>query len=390
VPYDVVNRQEAKALAADNPLSFLHVVRAEIDLPDAVSAYDPKVYAQAKANFSQMLAQGYFVRDPDETVYLYRQIMNGHAQVGLVACCLVDEYDNDRIKKHEKTRQDKEDDRTRHTLEIQANAGPVFLTYQGQPAIDRMVRTIVTEEAPLYDVTTVDGVQHTVWKVGDPKPFVDLFVAVPALYVADGHHRSASASRTRAHMRANNPQHRGDEKYNRFLGVLFPADQLKILPYNRIVHDLNGLSAKAFVERVGKVFEVEAGAQASPAKRGEFSMFLDDQWYRLRAPKSLVENPDPVESLDAAILQTQVLGPILGIEDPRTSNRIDFVGGIRGTQVLGEHVRANPGSVAFSMYPTSVEELINVADAGRVLPPKSTWFEPKLRSGLLVHELSDF
>ena len=390
VPYDVVDRREAHRLAADNPHSFLHVVRAEIDFPESTSPYDDKVYAKAKTNFNNLIENGQLIRDADNTVYLYRQIMGNHAQIGLVACCLVDEYDSDLIKKHEKTRKDKEDDRTRHTLEIQANAGPVFLTYRGDPEIDRLVSDIVSKQKPLYDVTTPDKVQHTVWKVQAPQAFVTAFAPVPALYVADGHHRSASASRARAALREQNSQHTGQENYNRFLAVMFPADQLSILPYNRVVHDLNGLDSQAFLARVAIVMDVQEGAKASPLSRGEYSMFLNDRWYQLKAPRRLVEANDPVERLDAAILQSQILDPLLGIDDPRTSDRIDFVGGIRGTEELEKRVRSKPGAVAFSLFPTSVDELIAVADAGLVLPPKSTWFEPKLRSGLLVHELREF
>ena len=311
--------------------------------------------------------------------------MGDHSQVGVVCCSPVDEYDEGLIKLHEKTRPDKEDDRTRHVLTLSAHAGPVFLTYRGTPAIDAAVAAAIDSE-PLYDFVAPDGVGHTVWRVTDYQAIVDGFVEVPATYVADGHHRAKSASRAREARREANADHSGEERYNVFLTVLFPADQLAILPYNRVVHDLNGHTAEALLEAIGQVMTVTPDADPSPSERGRFAMYLGGTWYGLEAPAARTGDPDPVESLDAAILQADVLAPLLAIDNPRTSKRIDFVGGIRGTDELAQRVEERGDGVAFSLYPVSLDQLLAVADAGRVLPPQSTWFEPKLRSGLIVHE----
>ena len=389
VPYDIVDTSEARSLAAGNEDSFLHVVRPEIDLPEGQDLYAPIVYEAAASSFRRLVADDVLRRDPDPALYLYRQTMGKHSQIGVVACCSVDEYDDDTIKKHEKTRPDKEDDRTRHALAIGAHVGPVFLTYRGQASIDALVAEHESAHEPIYDVAAEDGVRHTVWRVAEADPLAAGFASVPALYVADGHHRSKCASRVRETCRDANPGHDGTEPYNAFLAVLFPADQLRILPYNRVVHDLGGRSRDQFLERLAAVMRVAEGADPTPARRGTFSMYLDGRWYSLRAPQELTDHPDPVASLDASILQTQILEPLLGIEDPRTAKRIDFVGGIRGTDELERRVAARPGSVAFSLYPVSVEQLLDVSDAGLLMPPKSTWFEPKLRSGLLTHEFAD-
>lgn len=386
VPYDVVNTEEARALAEGHPLSFLHVVRPEIDLPPETDIHDDAVYAQAPKALARLIEDGHLIRDDQPGLFLYRQIMGDHSQVGVVGCGAVDDYDLDLLKKHEKTRPDKEDDRTRHVLTLSAHAGPVFSTYRGTARIDGIVESVIARQEPLYDFTAVDGVRHTVWRVPSPDDLSEAFQEVPATYVADGHHRAASASRARAARREESEAFRPDDEVNFFLTVLFPADQLAILPYNRFVHDLNGLSAEAFLERVGDVMKVTPDAAPSPDRKGDFSMYLGATWYRLEAPQEAVENEHPVDSLDAAILQDLLLGPILGIDDPRTSTRIDFVGGIRGTAELEKRVREAGGGVAFSVFPVSVDELMAVADAGLVLPPKSTWFEPKLRSGLLIHE----
>jgi uncharacterized protein (DUF1015 family) len=386
VPYDVVDTAEARELAAGNPHSFLHVVRPEIDLPETTDIHDDAVYAQAPKALSRLVGEGVLVRDEEPALYLYRQIMDGHAQIGVVGCAAVDEYDRDLVKKHEKTRPDKEDDRTRHVLTLSAHAGPVFLTYRGTERIDAAVERVVSAEEPLYDFVAVDGVAHTVWRVPDGAEIAAAFREVPATYVADGHHRAASASRARAARRAASERFTGDEEVNFFLAVLFPGDQLRILPYNRVVHDLNGLSPEAFLARLRDIMAVTPAGPPSPDRKGRFAMYLGGAWHRLEAPREAVEADDPVASLDAAILQDLVLGPVLGIDDPRTSARISFVGGIRGTGELVRRVEANRDGVAFSLHPVSMDELMAVADAGRVLPPKSTWFEPKLRSGLLIHE----
>ena len=385
VPYDVLDTREARALADGNPDSFLHVVRPEISLKEGVSLYADEVYEAAPAALKRLQESGALIRDPDPALYLYRQIMGEHSQVGVVACNPVDEYDQDLIKKHEKTRPDKENDRTRHVTTMRAHAGPVFLTYRGRTEIDALVSGIISTEDPLYDFTAKDGVRHTVWKVSEPGPLQQEFQEVPLTYVADGHHRTASASRAREAMRSNNPGHTGTENYNRFLSVLFPADQLKILPYNRHVLDLNGHDEAGLLEKLSQVFVPLDSDTPSPKERGTFSVYLNGIWRQYRAQTTDLDQEDPVKRLDAAILQDRVLGPLLGIDDPRTSGRIAFIGGIRGTDELSQRVDALPGSVAFSLYSLGVDQLMDVADQNRVLPPKSTWFEPKLRSGLLVH-----
>lgn len=385
VPYDVVDTAEARALAAGNPLSFLHVSRPEIDLPDGTYIYSDAVYAQAVAALSGLKARGALATDPEARYYAYRQVMGDHAQTGIVTCCHIDDYGADVIKKHERTRQDKEDDRTRHVLELGANTGPVFLTYRDVAAIDDCVAA-ATSGAPLYDFTAADGIRHTVWKIGasDSGRLQSLFGAVPAAYVADGHHRAKAAWRAGAERRAANPHHTGDEEYNWFLAVLFPASQLKILPYNRCVADLRGMTQEAFLERVGKVFSVKPGATPEASGTRDCRMYLGGQWYDLSWPAF---EADPVGSLDVSVLQERLLKPILGIDDPRTSTRISFVGGIRGTGELERRVDDGRAAVAFSMAPVTVAQMMAIADAGQTMPPKSTWFEPKLRSGLLIHEL---
>ncbi len=384
VPYDVINTEEARSLADGNPASFLHVVRPEIDLPEGTDIHADAVYEQGAAGLHRLQQEGALIRDDEPALYIYRQRMGDHVQTGVVGRCAVDEYDDDLIKKHEKTRPDKEDDRTRHVVTMRAHAGPVFLTYRGDDGINAAVRD-ATDGDPLYRFTAPDGVEHTVWRAPRSEAITAAFEQVPCTYVADGHHRSASASRARAVMRDANPAHDGSEDYNFFLAVLFPADQLQILPYNRVVHDLNGLDADGLRERIAQVMELQEGGAPTPDRRGTFAMYLDDRWYSLKAPDTALRQEDPVASLDAAILQDLVLGPILGIDDPRTSDRISFVGGIRGTDELVNRVRERDAGCAFSMHPLGIDQLMNVADQSRVLPPKSTWFEPKLRSGLVVH-----
>ena len=383
VPYDVVNSEEAAELAKGNPWSFLHVSRPEIDLPPGTDLYADEVYAKAAENFQKLIAECPLVLDDEPSLFLYRLRMGDHEQTGLVACCSVDEYDGDRIKKHERTRRDKEDDRTRHLVTLGAQTGLVFLTYRGRDEIDAAVEEALASE-PLYDFTAPDGIAHTLWRVPEPSRFVELFDPVPALYVADGHHRSASASRARAELAARNPGHTGDEEYNFVLAVVFPADQLQILPYNRTVKDLNGLTPEQFLEAVRERFDVTEGAAASP-ERGEFAMYLGGSWYGLRPPAGSVDASDPIKSLDVSVLQDRLLEPVLGIADVRTDKRIDFVGGIRGTAELERLVDSGKAAVAFSLYPTTVDDLMRIADAGEIMPPKSTWFEPKLRDGLVIH-----
>jgi uncharacterized protein (DUF1015 family) len=386
VPYDVVNRAEAAALATGNPYSFLHVGRSDIDLPADVDPCDPRVYAKAREALDRFQAEGTLVRESVPSLYLYRQIMDGRAQTGVVGCVHVDDYEQNLIRKHEKTRPEKEDDRTRHVLALRANAEPVFLTYRGRSEIERLSRPILMS-APLYDFTADDDVRHTVWRITDPGPFLDAFRAVPHAYVADGHHRSASAWRAGRELRSAPVQHRGEGEYNWFLAALFPAEQLRILPYNRVVRDLAGQGPEEVLARLAHLGHVTTTDDPTPARPGTFGVFLKNAWYRLAFDESAIDRRDPIASLDVSLLQDRVLGPILGIGDPRTDKRIDFVGGIRGTAELERRVRSGEMVMAFSLYPTSMDQLMAVSDAGQIMPPKSTWFEPKLRSGLFVHTL---
>ena len=383
VPYDVVDREEAAALAAGNPYSLLHVDRAEIDLPPGTDPYSDAVYAKALDNFSRLQSEGALIRETARVVYLYQQIMGSHVQTGIAALCHIDDYENNLIRKHEKTRQDKEDDRTRLIGTLSADTGPVFLTCRGDGAIDRFVNE-GKRGTPLYDFTAPDGIRHTVWRVEHAAELVDDFCRVPCAYVADGHHRTASAVRVGRERRAANPRHTGNEEYNWFLAVLFPASQLNILPYNRCVRDLNGRSEEELVaELKARGFAVEDAADATPPAPGEVRMYLGGRWRRVAWTAQA--GADPIARLDVTVLQERVLGPVLGIDDPRTSKRIDFVGGIRGTEELERRVNDGRAAVAFSMYPTTVDQLMEIADAGAIMPPKSTWFEPKLRSGLFIH-----
>jgi uncharacterized protein (DUF1015 family) len=387
VPYDVVNRAEAVVLAQGNPYSFLHVGRSDIDLPEDTDAHDPRVYAEARRALDRFLADGTLQKDPLPSIYVYRQVMDGRAQTGIVGCVHIDDYEQDVIRKHEKTRPDKEDDRTRHVLTLMANAEPVFLTYRGLEEVDRLVEPILGT-TPLYDFVAPDSVRHTVWLVPEPGSLVAAFRNVPCAYVADGHHRSASAWRAGRELRARLPGSKGEGEHDWFLAVLFPADQLRILPYNRVVRDLNGLDAAEVLARLTRVGKVTTTEEPNPWRPGEFCFVLAGRWYRLELDEATIDRGDPIGSLDVSLLQDRVLAPILGIGDPRIDQRIDFVGGIRGTAELERRVTSGEMAVAFSLYPTTLDQLMAVSDAGQVMPPKSTWFEPKLRSGLFVHELS--
>lgn len=387
VPYDVVSTDEARALAAGNPLSFLHVIRPEIDLPSGTDAHDDRVYAKAREALDALIAQGALVREDAPKVYLYRLVMDHRPQIGVVCSSHIDDYRNDVIRKHEKTRRDKEDDRTRHVLTLEANAGPVFLTYRNHEAIDRLVERD-TNSRPLFHFDAPDGVTHTVWAVDDPSDYVAAFAQIPCAYVADGHHRAASAARAGDELRANKPGHTDDEPFNWFLTVLFPASQLRILPYNRVVRDLGGRSADEVLDQLRGLGTVTPTMDPIPDRPGVFCVLLGDRgWHRLELDPASIDTRDPVASLDVELLQTRVLEPVFGIGDPRTDERIGFVGGIRGSGELERLVREGGAAAAVSLYPTSIEQLLDVADAGRMMPPKSTWFEPKLRSGLLVHTL---
>ncbi|HBB89292.1 MAG TPA: DUF1015 domain-containing protein [Blastocatellia bacterium] len=386
VPYDVVSTAEARALAADNPLSFLHVSRPEIDLPDGTDPYSDQVYRKALENYERLKKECPLENEDVPSIYLYRQIMGEHEQIGVVACCSIDDYDQEIIRKHERTRRDKEDDRTRHLLVLRAQTGPVFLTYRASRDIDTMVMETTMANA-IFDFTADDGVEHTVWRVPDPVRFVHAFREIPFLYIADGHHRAASAARARAELKEQSFGHTGDEEYNFFLAVMFPDDQLQILPYNRAVRDLNGLSPEQFLAAVRKSFDVTEGGSPTPERRGKWSMYLGGQWYTLMVAAGSPEPQGTVASLDVSILQDRLLDPILGIKDVRTDKRIDFIGGSRGTKELEKLVDEGKAAVAFSLHPTTIEELLRVSDAGEIMPPKSTWFEPKLRDGLLIHTI---
>jgi uncharacterized protein (DUF1015 family) len=385
VPYDVVDTTEARELARGNPRSYLHVIRPEIDLPEGIDLHDDAVYEKAAESFARFLREGWLEEDAQAGFLLYRLVRGDHRQTGVVACCSVDEYDRDLIVKHERTRPDKEDDRTRHVLTLSAHSEPVFLAHPPSPAIARCLEQ-ATQGTPLYDFTADDGIRHTVWRAPDPARLEELYRALPRLYVADGHHRSASASRARAVRREANRGHTGGEEYNFFLATVFPADQLRILPYNRVVKDLAGRSPEEFLAALRGRLEVGGEAGPEPARPGEVSMYLGGRWHRLRLfPEGKGRPADPVAALDIQRLQDEVLGPLLGVGDPRTDQRIDFIGGGRGPRALADRVDRGRAAVGFSMHATSMEELMAVADAGRVMPPKSTWFEPKLRSGLFVH-----
>ncbi len=381
VPYDVVNASEAAVLAEGKPHSLLHVDRAEIDLPRETDPYSEIVYTTARKNLEQLQRDGVLVREAAPSVYVYQQQMGPHVQRGLVALCHVEDYDAELIKKHEKTRRDKEDDRTKLIDTLSANTGPVFLTYRDEAAVTALVNAKV-QEKPVHDFAAPDGIRHTLWRVAEPARWIEAFGRVPVTYIADGHHRAASAARVARMRRERNPQHTGKEDYNWFLCVLFPASELKILPYNRIVSDLNGRTPEAFLAEVKGRFGLTENAAPTPSAVGDVSMYLGGKWYGLKLKAEA--NADPVSRLDVSLLQDKLLSPLLGVDDPRTSKRVDFVGGIRGTGELVKRVDVD-GGVAFSMYPVTIQQLMDIADAGQIMPPKSTWFEPKLRSGLVVH-----
>lgn len=386
VPYDVVNTEEARALASGKPLSFLHVSRPEIDLPPGTDLYSDAVYRKAVENFDKLIATCPLEKEAEPSLYLYRLIMGQHQQIGVVACCSIDEYDNDTIRKHERTRRDKEDDRTRHMVMLRAQTGPVFLTYRTRPEIDEQVSAAVTTE-PFFDLTAEDGIRHTIWRVTNTDGLVNGFASVPLLYIADGHHRAASASRARAELKEQSFTHTGKEDYNYFLTVIFPDSQVQILAYNRVVRDLNGLSKEEFFNALKRQFTITENASPEPPEPGNWSMYLDGKWYGLRLSPDATLPVGTVGMLDVSVLQDRLLDSILGIKDVRTDKRIDFVGGLRGTKELERLVDEGKAAVAFSLYPTTVEQLLMVSDASEIMPPKSTWFEPKLRDGLLIHTI---
>lgn len=389
LPYDVYNRQEALEEIQKEPLSFLRIDRAETNFPPEVGPEDPRVYQKARQILQEMIADGIFLREEKPAFYIYELTMDGRAQTGLVACSSIDDYLQGVIKKHENTREDKEIDRINHVDICNAQTGPIFLAYRAEETVNQVLAK-VKQEKPLYDFTAPDGIRHRAWIIDgeeDMDKIIQAFANIKDVYIADGHHRTASAVKVGLKRRQENPNYTGDEEFNTFLSVLFSHDELLIMDYNRVVKDLNGLGKEEFLEAITESFVVEklGASPYKPEVKGTFGMYLDGEWYKLTAREG-IRSTDPVEDLDVSLLQNHLLAPILGIQDPRTDQRIDFVGGIRGLEELGK--RANTDmKIAFALYPTSIEELFAVADAGRLMPPKSTWFEPKLRSGLFIHEL---
>jgi uncharacterized protein (DUF1015 family) len=389
-PYDVLSTDEARARSKGKPWSFLHISKPEIDLPVGTDPYAAEVYAKAAENLNKMLAAGVLTRDAAPCYYVYRLVMGSHSQTGLVAAASVADYDTNRIRKHEFTRPDKEDDRVRQIDALNAQTGPVLLAYPAAPQVDAILSK-ASSGTPDADVTAEDGIRHTIWVIRDAAVLAQLtaaFDAMHALYIADGHHRSAAASRVAAARRAANPKHNGEESYNYFLSVIFPYHQMKIMDYNRVMTDLNGMDAAAFLKRIGENFSVQpSSAPVKPAKPGEFGLYLPGQWYRLNIRADLIPVNDPVARLDVSLLQNHLIAPVLGINDPRRDKRIDFVGGIRGLPELEKRVNKDGMAMAFAMFATRMEDLMAVADANEVMPPKSTWFEPKLADGLVSHVL---
>lgn len=392
LPYDVMNSEEARAIGRDNPHSFLHVDKAEIDLDPDVDIHSKVVYEKARDNLQAMIEDDILIQDKEEKYYIYKQIMDGRSQVGLVGCASVDDYIEGKIKKHEFTRADKEEDRINHVDYTNAHTGPIFLTYRKNKEISSIIDEYMNKEKSEYDFVSEDGIRHVVWVIDDKKTIEDLtklFKDIENLYIADGHHRSASAVKVALRRRKEFPDYDGSEEFNCFLTVLFPDEDLYIMDYNRVVKDLNGNTPDELIEKIRGKFEIKAyqgEGQFKPGEKNVFGMYLDEKWYELRAKEGIFNPKDPVERLDVSILQDNILDPILAIKDPRTDKRIDFVGGIRGLDELEARVKSDM-KIAFSLYPTSIEDLISISDAGEVMPPKSTWFEPKLRSGIFIHKL---
>lgn len=386
VPYDVVNREEAAELAKGNPINFLRVTRSEIELKEKTNVYSHEVYQRAKENFDLLRHEAPLVQDSTPHFYIYKLTMGNHSQTGIAATFSVDDYEKDVIKKHEKTRKVKEDDRTNHIITTEAQTGPVFLTYKSVKEVDKVVNDTIGKKIPIYNFTTHDGIKHEVWIL--PDDYTDTVISeikkVKNLYIADGHHRAASASRAQKVKMEQNSNHTGEEEYNYFIGVLFPAEQLKILSYNRTICDLK-MDKIEFLEKVRKNFSIEETGFPNPPSEKTFAMYIDKKWYLLKPNENIKPSKAVGDKLDVSLLQNYLLHPVLGIEDQRTDTNIDFIGGIRGTEELEKLVDSGKASVAFSMFPVSVDDLINISDAGETMPPKSTWFEPKLRDGLLIH-----
>ena len=390
LPYDVMNSQEAAEMVKGNPLSFLHVDKAEIDLPEGTYIYDEKVYLKARENLNKLSEDGICIQDESPCLYIYRQIMNGRAQTGIVGCASIDDYMNNIIKKHELTRADKEADRINHVDYCDANTGPIFLTYRADKTVDAIVEKYVKNQ-PEYDFVTDDGITNTVWVVDcdeDIMALSDAFTNIPALYIADGHHRAASAVKVGMKRREAKPDYDGTEEFNFFLAVYFRSDDLAIMDYNRLIADYNGKTKDELFTEISEKFDIEKKDEIyHPETKHTFGMYIDKEWYKLTAKNGIFDENDPVDRLDVSILQKNVISPVFGIDDPRTDKRIDFVGGIRGLGELERRCETDM-QIAFSMYPTTLDDLMDIADAQKIMPPKSTWFEPKLLSGLFIHKLS--
>jgi len=395
VPYDVINKAEAQQLASDNPQSFLHITRSEIDLPERADVYSQEVYDKARSNFLQFIENGWLVKDEEESIYLYQQTMGDHTQTGILALSSIQDYFEDRIKKHEFTRPKKEKDRINNMKTLGAHAGPVFMTYKNVAEINQWVGEFITNNKAAVDFTATDDIQHKLWcvnNVGLVDALTTLFKQhVPASYIADGHHRAASSAKVGEMLKAENPNHNGEEAYNYFLTVLFPDIEMKILDYNRLVKDLNGLNVEAFLQKIKDDFEVELKGDNifKPGSTKSFGLYIEKQWYHLKAKPHTYNDNDPIDALDITTLSKHLLDKVLGIKDQRTDDRIDFVGGIRGLEELEKRVNSGDWEMAIALHPVSIQQLIDIADSGEVMPPKSTWFEPKLRSGLVVHRFDE-
>ena len=388
-PYDVISAEEARQRSAGNELSFLHVVRPEIDFPADTDPYSRQIYLQAAKNLDSMQRLGHLVEQDNESIYVYRQVFNGRQQYGIVCCYDVEHYRNGEIKKHENTRPVKEDDRTLHLTTCSAHTEPVFLTFKDSAEVNGLIEQDSSRDY-LIDFEASDGVRHTIWNVADAHNYVEAFKSIESVYIADGHHRTAAGERAATQRQSENSEHTGNEQYNRVLSVMFPAGQLQIMAYNRVVSDLNGLNTEQLIEKLREIGTVEKTDDPLPDKPGIVCVYFGEGWYKVTFLLDSIDANDPIDSLDVAILQAQILTPILGIGDPRTDERIGFVGGIRGTDELERLVNQGHQAIAFSMYPTSIDQLINVSDANKIMPPKSTWFEPKLRSGLFVHRFESY
>ena len=388
-PYDVISTNEARQAAEGNEISFLHVIRPEIGFPAETDPYSEPIYLKAAENLGSLQQGGHLSQADEPSIFIYRQIYQGQAQHGVVCCYDVEHYRSGEIKKHEKTRPVKEDDRTRHLTTCSAHAEPVFLTFKDDPTVDQLIESDIAA-SHVIDFEAEDGVQHTIWKAANAQAYVDAFANLDAVYIADGHHRTAAGERAATQRASENGQHTGNEEYNRVLSVMFPANQLRILSYNRVVADLNGLDGPSLLEKLASIGTLEPTSNPQPESAGSVCVYFGDGWHKFTFAPDSFDSNDPINSLDVALLQSQILTPILGVGDPRTDDRIGFVGGIRGTDELERVVDSGKQAVAFSMFPTSIEQLINVSDADKIMPPKSTWFEPKLRSGLFIHRFESY